>query len=52
MVLGKLDSFMQKSQTGLLSCIIYENKLKKIFIKTEAIKPVEETISSTLNWSS
>ena len=50
MVLGKLDSFMQKSQTGLLSCIVYENKLK-IFIKTEAIKPVEETISSTLNWS-
>ena len=52
MVLGKLDSFMQKSQTGLLSRIVYENKLKKIFIKTEAIKPVEETISSTLNWSS
>ena len=28
MVLGKLDSYMQKNQTGLLSHIIYKNKLK------------------------
>ena len=28
MVLGKLDSYMEKNQTGLLSRTIYENKLK------------------------
>ena len=27
-VLGKLDSYRQKNQSGLLSHIIYKNKLK------------------------
>ena len=28
MVLGKLDNYMQKNQTGLLSHTIYKNKFK------------------------
>ena len=28
MIFGKLNSYMQKIQTELLSCIIYKNKLK------------------------
>ena len=28
LLLGKLDSYMQKNQTGLLSYIVYKNKLK------------------------
>ena len=44
-VLGKLDSYMQKNQPGLLVHTIYENKLKWIKdqnIRPETIKALEE----------
>ena len=43
MVLGKLDSYTQKNETGLLSCTIYKNKLK--WIKYLNMRP--ETIKTS-----
>ena len=50
MVLGKLDSYMQKNKTGLLSHTIYKNKLKYIKdlnARTETIKLPEKNTGNT-----
>ena len=51
MALGKLDSYMQKNETGQLSYNLYKNKLKMtrdLNIVPETIKLPEENIDSTL----
>ena len=48
MVLEKLDSYMQKNETGQLSYNLYKNKLKMtrdLNIVPETIKLPEENIS-------
>ena len=45
MVLGKLDSCMQKNETGLLSYTIYKNKLK-MDVREESIKILRENTGS------
>ena len=49
MVLGKLDSYMQKNETGPLSYAIHKNKLKMDLrhkCATQTIKLLEENIGS------
>ena len=46
-VLGKLDSYMQQNQTGLLSQTVYKNKMdQRLKHKPEIIKLLEENIGS------
>ena len=47
-VLGKLDSYMQKNETGPLSNTIHNNKLK-MDVKPETIKILEENISGNFS---
>lgn len=50
MVLGKLYSHMQKSETGLLAYIIHKNQLKMVHIfkhRVENKKFLEENIGGT-----
>ena len=47
MVLGKLDSHMQKNETGPLSYTIHKDKLK-MDERQESIKILEENIGSNL----
>ena len=49
MMLGILDSYIQKNQTGILSHTIYKNKLEigqKLKCKTSNHKTLEENIGS------
>jgi len=49
MVLGKLDSHMQKNETGPLSYTIHKNKLKMgedLNVRPETIKILEGNINS------
>lgn len=44
-VLGKLDSYMQRNQTGLLSQTVYKNKIdQRLKHKPEIVKLLEENI--------
>ena len=52
MALGKLDSYMQKNETGQLSYNLHKNKLKMtrdLNIVPETIKLPEENIGRTLD---
>ena len=51
MVLGKLDSYMQKNETGLLSYNVHKTKLQvgwRLRCNTQTIKLLEENIGSIL----
>ena len=52
MMLGKLDSYSQKNQTGLHSHTLYKINSKwidNLDIRPETMKALEETIGSTLS---